>query len=281
MKDRVDLVASYWTIAGLMPGALDDYSPFDFKDRVEAAARAGFTGMGIWHADLAHILRHRSLSEMKSILDDNGMTHVEVEFLRDWFLDGERKARSDTLKKELLTAAEALRARCIKVGDFDRERTPMTRLVDSFASLCSEAAEHGTSIAFEPMSAAMLDNLDDSLHMVEHSGAANGGIVLDLWHVVNLAIPYDRVRNIPSRYLAGVELNDATIRRPGALHQIAGEPRMFCGEGEFDIRGFIDAVKGAGYAGPWGIEVISEKLAAMPLAEVTTRAFQTTRAQFQ
>ncbi len=249
MTDSADLIASYWTIAGLMPGALDDHSPFDFKDRVEAAARAGFTGVGIWHADLAHILTRRPLSEMKSILDDNGIRHIEVEFLTDWFLDGPRKERSEALKTALFAAAEALGARCVKVGDFNRERCPMSRLAESFAALCAEARERGTRIAFEPMSAAMVDNLEDSLRMVEEAGAE--------------------------------ELNDALIRMPGALHRIAGEPRMFCGEGEFDIRGFIAAVKSTGFAGPWGVEVISEKLPGMPLREVAERAFQTTRAQFQ
>ena len=33
-----------------------EYSTFDFKDRVQAVAKAGFKGMGIWHADLDHIL---------------------------------------------------------------------------------------------------------------------------------------------------------------------------------------------------------------------------------
>jgi sugar phosphate isomerase/epimerase len=80
----MELLASYWTIAGgAMPHTDHEYSPFDFKDRVEAAARAGFKGMGIWHADLDHILERRSLKEMKQILDDNGMKYLELEFLRD------------------------------------------------------------------------------------------------------------------------------------------------------------------------------------------------------
>jgi len=62
-----------------------EYSPFDFQDRVQAAAKAGFKGVGIWHADLDHILVSRSLTEMKQIFDDNGITHVELEFLATGF----------------------------------------------------------------------------------------------------------------------------------------------------------------------------------------------------
>ena len=88
----MELLASYWTIAGgAQPHTDKEYSPFDFEDRVVAAARAGFKGVGIWHADLEHVLKSRSLKEMKRILDDNGMKHVELEFLKDWFLEGEKK----------------------------------------------------------------------------------------------------------------------------------------------------------------------------------------------
>jgi sugar phosphate isomerase/epimerase len=77
------LAAAYWTIAGAFPGDEPEYSPFDFKGRVEAAARVGFKGMGIWHVDLDHILERRNLKEMKQILDNNGVKYVEVEFLTD------------------------------------------------------------------------------------------------------------------------------------------------------------------------------------------------------
>ena len=36
------------------------------------------------------------------------------------------------------------------------------------------------------------------------------------------------------------------------------------GEGEFDIPGYIDACRDAGYAGPWGVEVLSEELRNQP-----------------
>jgi sugar phosphate isomerase/epimerase len=155
MNNNVELLASYWTISAGLPHTDREYSLFDFKDRVEAAARAGFKGFGLWHADLDHILQRRSLQEMKRIFDDNGIKHIELEFLTDWFLDGERKKQSDIRKKKLFAAAEALQAKQVKVGDFYYEKCPMPRLIEAFAALCAEAAEHGTRIAFEPMAAAM------------------------------------------------------------------------------------------------------------------------------
>ena len=281
MTANVELLASYWTISAAPPHTDREYSLFDFRERVEAAARAGFKGFGIWHADLAHVLRTRSLQEMKRILVDNGMKYVELEFLTDWFLDGERKKQSDLRRKMLLEAAEALGARHVKVGDFQREKCPMPRLIEAFAQLCAEGAEHGTHIGFELMPFAMIDSLKDSLEMVEGAGAKNGGIVFDLWHLVKLGIPYEEIGRVPLQRVTSVELNDGTFSAPWSLHEDTVNHRRLCGEGEFDIRGFIDCVQRMGYTGPWGIEVLSETLRHWPLERLTTQAFRTTVAQFR
>jgi sugar phosphate isomerase/epimerase len=281
MKSKIDLLASYWTISCGLPHTDREYSPFDFRQRVESAARAGFTGFGIWHADLAHVLRTRTLNEMKQILDDNGIQYLELEFLTDWFLDGARKKQSDVSKAMLLDAAEALRAHHVKVGDFYQEAASMPRLIETFAELCGEARERGTKVGFELMPFAMIRTLEDSLQLVEGAGASNGGICFDTWHIVKLKIPYAELRRIPAQYIISVELNDGTFECPWSLHEDTVNHRRLCGEGEFDIKGFIAAIEDAGYRGPWGVEVLSEELRKWPLERLTTRAFETTWAQFR
>jgi len=281
MAKNVELLASYWTISAGLPHTDREYSPFDFKDRVESAAKAGFKGFGIWHADLEHVLKKRSLKDMKQIFDDNGIKHIELEFLTDWFLDGERKKKSDAQKRLLLHAAEVLRARHVKVGDFFQEKTPMPRLIEAFAALCKEGAEHGTRVGFELMPFAMIQTLQESLEMVGSAGASNGGICLDLWHVVKLKIPYKEVAEMPLKYLVSIELNDGTFEAPWSLHEDTINHRRLCGEGEFDVKGFVGCMQKAGYTGPWGIEVLSEELRKRPLDELTARAFKTTMAQFE
>ena len=280
MQKNVELLASYWTISCGIPHTDQEYSPFDFRDRVESAARAGFKGFGIWHADLEHVLKTRTLREMKQILDDNGITHIELEFLTDWFLDGERKKQSDIRKKLLLDTAEALQAHHVKVGDFFHEKTSISRVIEAFAQLCIEGAERGTKIGFELMPFAMIDTLDDALKLVEGAGATNGGICLDTWHIVKLKIPFERVRQIPTQYITSVELNDGTFECPWNLHEDTVNHRRLCGQGEFDVPGFIEAVQDVGYEGPWGIEVLSEELRKWSLERLTMEAFRTTMDQF-
>lgn len=279
---EVKLVGSYWTLAGgAYPHTDREYSPFGFRERVEAAARVGFRGFGIWHADLAHILETGSLDDMKRVLDDNGMEHVELEFIYDWFTEGEKRKKSDRLRRLLLTAAGSLGASHVKVGDFFRTPCPMPRLVESFAELCAQAREHGTRILFEMMPFANVGTLEDTIALVEGAGADNGGIILDLWHVVRMGIPYGDLRRIPARYLMGVELNDGAMDVKGDLHLATINDRRFCGEGEFDIRGFIATVQGMGYRGPWGIEVLNAQAREWPMDRLMAQAFSTTIAQFR
>lgn len=278
MQNDVELMTLFWTTSGIYPGERE-ISRFDFRDRVEAAAKAGFKGIGIWHTDLEHILVHRSMKEMKTILDDNGIRYLELEFLTDWFLDGARKAESDSRKRRLLEASAALQAKHVKVGDFYSSVCPMPRIVEAFAALCKEAEEYGATIGFEFMASAMLNNLHDSLAMVEAAGAKNGGLILDIIHVVNIGIPYAEISRIPLQYLINVELDDGTV--PGSPRHDPARARRYCGEGEFDIKGFIKAVRQTGYTGPWAVEVISKELVGLPLDVLNRQAFDTSMAQFE
>lgn len=276
MKNNVDLMSLYWTTAGVFPGH-GEISRFDFEDRVQAAAKAGFKGIGIWHTDLEHILQYRTLREMKKILDDNGIKHVELEFLTDWFLDGARRAEADSRKKRLFEASETLHAKHVKVGDFYNSACPMPRIIEAFAALCKEAENYGVTIGFEIMGCAMIDNIRDALTMVKSSGAKNGGLIIDIYQAANLGMTYEEISGIPLEYLTGVELNDGFL--PGSPNHDPAS-RKFCGEGEYDIKGLIHCVNNMGYNGPWAVEVISEKLVTLPLKEMSTRAFNTTMAQF-
>ena len=273
----VELMNLFWTTAGIFPGD-GEISPYDFKDRVEAASKAGFKGIGIWHTDLEHCTLHRSLKEMKMILEDNGIQYVELEFLTDWFLEGGRKAESDSRKRRLLEASEALHAKHVKIGDFYNTPCPMPRIIEAFAALCAEAENFGATIGFELMGSSMIDNFEDALTLVETAGAKNGGLILDIIQVVNLGISYADIRRIPLKYLINFELNDGTL--PGSAKEDPSRARRFCGEGEFDIKGLIRCAQEMGYSGPWAVEVMSKELTQRSLTDLSTTAFRSTMAQF-
>jgi sugar phosphate isomerase/epimerase len=256
---------------------VSEVSPFDFEARVKSAAKAGFSGFSFWHTDLEAICATRPLSEVKRILDDNGLTTFEVEFIADWFVDGERKAASDKRKWRLLEVSQLLGAHHVKVGDFHNTPVEMPRLIDAFAALCADAATYGATIGFEFMASAMIHELGDCLAMVEGAGAPNGGLIVDIAHTNALGISNAEVAAIPGRYVVSVELGD-NFRRDTPGYQ-PGE-RRYCGEGELDIAGFIAAARATGYAGPWAVEVFNHAQTGWSLEKLDRRAFETTAGYF-
>lgn len=282
MKD-VELIASYWTIAGgATPHTDQEYSAFDFKDRVAAIAKAGYKGMGLWHADLEHTLKTYTHQDMKQILADNGIKHLELEFITGWFSSGEARRVSDHIRHLLLEAAEKLGARHIKIGDFIGDPCPMDKLVEEYSKLCEEGAEHGTKVIFELIPWTTPGTLEDVLTMVSQADAPNGGLLLDMWHVHTLKIPQDELESIPLKYLQGVELNDGPEEIKGDWTEQTVNHRLLCGDGAFDIQGLLKAVDKVGYNGPVGIEVLNKEMRDnWSLEDLAKQSFDTTIAQFR
>ena len=281
MTKPVQILASYWTLAIGADPVGDQRCNVDFRLRVEAAARAGFTAMGFWHSDIAETLKTYSLREMRSILDDNGITHVEVEWLLDWFCTDQRRMTSDQTRELLLDAAEALRADHIKIGDLGNDCADVPQMTEEFAVLCRQAAERGTNVLFEMLPAAFsrAPSLDQVLAICHGAGASNGGIMLDNLHLQRTATaPADIVHKIGRNIPLAVEINDGSLATPVNLVDSVVNKRLLPGDGEFDIAAFLQAVWTQGYDGPIGVEVLNEYIRKWPVETAATEAFvKTTR----
>jgi len=261
-----------------------EWSLFDWAERCAEARKVGFSGIGIWHADLQHVLETRTLADMKRIFDDAGLRHLELEFIMDWFLDpgDERRTASDAIRELLLDAAGELGAHHIKVGNIPGTPCELSQVTERFGELCAEAAGRtDAKIVYEFMPFdANVRSVDAALAVVEGAGAPNGGIAIDTWHMAKLAIPPDELRRIPLRYLSWVELSDGLSESMDDLVDETVNHRRLPGEGEFDLRAYIEACEDHGYTGPWGVEVLSEDLRNRPLEDIFRRAYETTASQF-
>lgn len=280
MTKQVQLLGSFWTLAVGADPMGDQRCLHDFRVRVETAARAGFTAMGFWHTDIAAIIKQYSLQEMKRILDANGITQVEVEWLLDWFCTDQRRVASDQTRKLLLDAAEGLGARHIKIGDLNNDCADVAAMSEEFALLCRQAAERGTNVLFEmlPAQFSRAPSLDQVLAICRGSGARNGGIMLDNLHLQRTAtLPEQIVHKIPRDIPLGVEINDGTLAMPVNLHDSVVNKRLLPGDGEFDIAAFLQALWTQGYDGPVGVEVLNEYIRKWPLETAATEAFTKTR----
>jgi sugar phosphate isomerase/epimerase len=276
MTKPIQLLGSYWTLAVGADPLGEQRCCHDFRERVETAAKAGFTAMGFWHADIIEIRKKHEFREMKQILDDNGITQIEVEWLLDWFCTGQRRVVSDEIRWLLLDAAAGLGARHIKVSDLGNDSADVALLAEEFTLLCRQAAERGTNVLFEMLPGAFsrVPSLDQVLAICRGSGARNGGVMLDNLHLQRTGTTPDQIvskigRDIP----LGVEINDGTLATPVNLLDSVVNRRLLPGDGEFDIAAFLHALWTQGYDGPIGVEVLNEYIRKWSLETAATEAF--------
>ncbi len=283
----VELVALYWTSAGPVDiHAGREWSLFDWRDRCAQAARVGFRGLGLWHADVTHQLQSgRTLKEMRQIFDDAGLRYLEVEFLADFWAEPgtPQRTASDALRPQLFETAAAFDAHHIKVGNIPETPCELDRLIEEYAALCDDAAQHTDArvayeiIPFDPN----VHTLDAGLRLVTEAGRPNGGLAIDTWHMGKLQIPPEDLRRIPAEQLAWVELSDGPVEYMDDPRDEVINHRRLPGEGEMDIPAYVAVLQEAGYPGPWGVEVLSAELRSLPIEQAFDRAYETTAAQFR
>jgi sugar phosphate isomerase/epimerase len=279
-----DLLGLYWTISGPVEVHVGrEWSLFDLADRCEHASRAGFKGIGLWHADLEKVLETRSLGDVKQLLDDNGLEYLELEFLMDWFLDpgDQRRQASDAVREQLFHAAAALDAHHVKVGNIPGTPCELSQLTERYGELCADAAEkHDSRVVYEFMPFDVnVHDLESALALVEGANAPNGGLAIDTWHMAKLGIEPEELRRIQSRHLGWVELSDGRYENMPDLIDETVNHRRLPGEGEFPIRDYVAACREVGYDGPWGVEVLSEELRNLPIDQIFDRAYETSMSQ--
>jgi sugar phosphate isomerase/epimerase len=279
----VELLAAYFTLAGdVYPFGPTEISPFPLQERARAASDAGYKGMGLIHADLLATAQRIGLSTVRRILDDNGIKHRELEFLVDWYLDGERRVASDKFRHEILHAAQAIGAQSVKIapGLHDTAPADIERMRDAFIGVCQDAAQYGVNIVMEVMPFSNVRTLETALAIVQGADQANGGLLLDTWHIARGGIPYADIEKIPVQFIKSIEIDDAAAQVVGSLWEDTIYRRRLCGEGSLEPSKFVQAVQATGYNGPYGVEILSDMYRKLPLKEMARRSFETSMAQF-
>ncbi len=280
-----NILATCWTWAGdAAPARGDETSPVDITRRIEAVAAAGWQGVGIVHADLAKIDAEIGLPALKDLLDAHGITIVELEFITNWWTDGEQKQESDRVRDELFAAAATLGAKVVKTGAELQSFGATTGSVspDVFAAkfdeLATVAGSHGVRVALEPMPMSNLTTIEAGAEFINTVGNPHGGLVVDTWHVSRGGTDFSRLPEIlPMDHVFVVELDDAPAEPVGTLWDDTCDRRQNPGQGELHTVHFVEEMVRAGWTGHWGVEIIGEAQRQLPVEQAVQRTADATR----
>jgi sugar phosphate isomerase/epimerase len=278
-----ELIATCWISAGdAAPGRPDESSPVPIAERVALIAQAGFSGIGLVHADLLQVRRTIGYAELSRMIREAGLEHVEVEFLEGWWATGAERAKFEAQRADLFEAATALGARHIKVGaGMADDPLPLSTMASAFSDLADSAAESGIRLALEATPFSHLRTTQEAVEVITKSDSPSAGLMIDIWHTYRSGLSHDDLWNVvPMDRVAAVEIDDGYAEVVGTIFEDTINNRAYCGEGDFDTRTFVERTLDAGYEGPWGVEIISAEHRSLPVAEGLKRAYESALSVF-
>lgn len=264
------LICASHTITGVLPGAPARHP---FEDRVRAVADAGFDGLVIHFRDhMRQLAGGADPGALRDCVAQAGLTVSAVEFLADWH--GGASLGSLDLALE---TARLFGAGWINVGaDLAGRDLPPGDLVEPFRRLTDVAGNAGIGVALEVISWGTIASVDTAQALLE---AAEGpaGLLLDNWH---LAFGKALAGGLPDPSLvAGLQISDALTMSGQSAPDLVEltQRRLFPGEGDLDISGFLAALWPAALRHGVAVEVISGQATALTLTDCAERAARSGR----
>jgi sugar phosphate isomerase/epimerase len=262
-----EFVASFFTLTGAGFGEPPRHG---FAARCEAAAAAGFTGIGLHVDDLARtVAGGLDVDGMRDVLAAAGLRVVEIEFLAGWALDDEGPGGEG-----VAAVADAFGGRHVSAGEFRGGELDPVAAAKRLAEAAGRAAERDLLVAVEAFPWSAIRDYGTAVDLVRRSGAPNAGLLVDVWHFFNGGASPDLLQDLPGAGVAAVQLNDGPRVHDDLLVN-ARATRRLPGEGELDVVGLVQAVERTGFTGPYCVEVNTPEFRALPLEEAAERAFAT------
>lgn len=272
---RYDLAAGHFTIAGSRVGAgYGTRSPWSFETRVEAAAAAGYSSIGMGEADYTG-MRAAGVTdeELVGILERHGIWVSEIEFLFDWMYDDEDARQPAVIAENLYRMAEVFRPDHVNMGDTRYPPgPPMEVLAERYGAVCDRLAPLGVKAAIEFMPWTSIPDLDTACEIIERAGRENSGIDLDTWHYFRGPSHLGQLARVDPALILAVALNDAGPPLDDMILDTSRH-RLLPGEGIFDLEGFLGALAETGAAPLMGVEVLSDRQVALHPSEAARVSF--------
>ena len=246
-----------------------------FEERVQAAKKAGYEGIGLRAETYADALNEGLTdSDILAILEKYDMKVTEVEYIVQWA--EEHRSYEQKYKEQIcFHMCQLFGVRHINCDLM--ENYPVEQTAQKLKELCQRAGEY--MIGVEPMPYSGIPDLKKAYQVVMASGCENAMIILDSWHWVRADQPYDILTKEIAKKVVSIQINDA-YERPYAAPVLRDESmhdRLAPGTGAKDTAGFVRMVREAGVSPlAVGVEVISDAILAKGVEKAAAYTYENT-----
>lgn len=248
--------ASLHTLSGARHGEL---SRWNLTARASAARSAGIQAIGACPEDLGY-------ADPSWLADTVRQQHVDVDELEWVSLEDPPDADTHRL---IFKLADVFQARRLNVGvcSADPEYGNIPPLARRLKRLARHAADHGVTVAVEPVVFGSLGTIEQVQHLVEATGEDNVGTVLDAYHWAR-ADWTTSVRHVDTAMVVAIQVCgvDQVAPLPAYPHGLFAEAqcsRRLPDEGDFPVARWLHNLRAAGCTAPVEAEVISDQLRGM------------------
>ena len=246
---RPPLVVSSYTLGTEVP----------YRDRVRAAAAAGFDGIGLraenyWQAEQSGL----DAAGMAEIAGEADVSVLEVEYLTGWGTTADRDDAQQRKERAVFEMARSFGVRHMNAGLL--EKLPVEAITEAFAGLCDRAGEDLT-VALEFMPYSGVPDLATAWQVVRDSGRGNGALIVDVWHWARAGMTPADLAGVPADRVVSVQLCDVLAKPMDPPRTESLGHRLPPGRGHGDAVGLVRALQLAGVRpAVIAVEVISHEL---------------------
>jgi sugar phosphate isomerase/epimerase len=242
-----------------------------FTEKIEAAAAAGCAGISVYYRESS------APEQVRRALADVGLGLAELDGAMTWLPNWDSPPAPSAA--EFVDRAATLGARSCTVIEITGVTPPRDMAVESFAAVCDLAAQADLLVHIEPFPWSGISDFGFAADIAAGAGRANGGILLDTWHLFRGPNRGSLPTHLDPRTVLGLQINDVRATRSDNIRHEAMHERMLPGAGvaAAEIRALLERLRAGGCSAPLGVEVFSDELALLPPQEVALRAIESLR----
>lgn len=244
-------------------------------EKMEAASAAGFDGIEVFEPDL--VASEMSPEEVRARASRLGLTLDLYQPFRDFEGVDEdelernlRRAEARFTVMNRLGIDTVLVCSNVATATIDSDEVSAAQL----RRLGDLAARHGVRVAFEALAwGRYIDDYRRAWRVVQLADHPAVGVCLDSFHILSRGHEPAQIEDIPGEKIFFVQLADAPQLSMDVLSW-SRHHRLFPGEGDFDLPGFVGHVVRAGYDGPLSLEVFNDTFRQTDTASTATHALR-------
>ena len=241
------------------------------KEKLEAAAEAGFDGVEIFENDLTQY--ERSPREVRKMADDLGLEIIALQPFRD--MEGMperlRQQKREMLKRKMEVAHELGTSRLLMCSNVQSYASGDRDLCAADLRFLAEMAEkEGIMLGYEALAWGYhIADYTDAWDLVKRTDHPNLGINLDTFHMYSRGNTLDCLRDeIPVDKIALVQVADAPIMPRQDYLTYSRHSRCFPGQGDMPVVEFLQVLKDKGFDDYLSHEIFNDEFrSSSPIAK--------------